>query len=159
MIARIRTCEGGRSKALCELDIMQFTERQVRDRMEERGIRDDAFFVCGFSDWGIDRIMSLSYCYLLKKCINELYDGNDYIVRFLLKKGESILSIVSQYYHYISKDEIDVMRYLLKNADFDSVIEFWFKTKTWFNAVNAYIENGVLLNTEKGFYIRKLEGG
>lgn len=51
------------------------------------------------------------------------------------------------------------MRYLLKTADFDSVIEFWFKTKTWLNAVEVYIENGVLLNTEKGFYVRKLEGG
>lgn len=103
--------------------------------------------------------MSLNECYLLKKCINELYDGDDYVVRFLLLKGHSVFKIVSQYYQYISKDEIEVMRYLLKTADFDSVIEFWFKTKTWLNAVDVYIENGVLLNTEKGFYVRKLEGG
>ncbi|HEN0128870.1 TPA: hypothetical protein U3Q82_001159 [Streptococcus agalactiae] len=159
MIAIVRTREGGRSKALCELDIMNFTESQVRDRMEERGIKDDTFFICGFSDWGIDRTMSLSESYLLKKCINELYDGDDYVVRFLLVKGYSIFKIVSQYYQYISKDEIKVMRYLLKNADFDSVLEFWFKTKTWANAVDVYIENGVVLNTEKGFYVRKLEGG
>ncbi|HFH8018415.1 TPA: hypothetical protein ACIOJV_001342 [Streptococcus agalactiae] len=159
MIAIIRTREGGRSKALCELDIMKFTKSQVRNRMEERGINDDTFFIVGFSDWGIDRIMSLNECYLLKKCINELYDGDDYVVRFLLSKGHSVFKIVSQYYQYISKDEIEVMRYLLKTADFDSVIEFWFKTKTWLNAVDVYIENGVLLNTEKGFYVRKLEGG
>lgn len=159
MIARIRTRERGKSQFLCELNIMQFTEGQVRDRMQERGIKDDTFFVCGFSDWGIDRIMYLSDCYLLKKCINELYDGDDYVVRFLLLKGHSILKIVSQYYQYISKDEIEVMRYLLKSVDFDSVIEFWFKTKTWLNAVDVYIENGVLLNTEKGFYVRSLEGG
>lgn len=33
MIAIIRTREGGRSKALCELDIMKFTKSQVRNRM------------------------------------------------------------------------------------------------------------------------------
>lgn len=43
MIAIIRTHEKGRSQFLCELDIMQFTENQVRDRMIERGIKDDAF--------------------------------------------------------------------------------------------------------------------
>ncbi|GAA5348780.1 hypothetical protein SuUB38_17730 [Streptococcus uberis] len=91
--------------------------------------------------------------------VKKVEDGDDYVVRFLLLKGHSVLKIVSQYYQYISKDEIEVMRYLLKTADFDSVIEFWFKTKTWLNAVDAYIENGVLLNTEKGFYVRKLEGG
>lgn len=48
MIAIIRTREDGRSKALCKLDIMNFTESQVRDRMEERGIKDDTFFICGF---------------------------------------------------------------------------------------------------------------
>ncbi|HEM9366178.1 TPA: hypothetical protein U3K06_000459 [Streptococcus agalactiae] len=159
MIAIIRTHEKGRSQLLCELDIMQFTENQVRNRMIEKGIKDDAFFICGFSDWNVDRIMSLSEVYLLKRCINELYDRDDYVVRFLLMKGYSILKIVSQYYQYISKDEIEVMRYLLKTADFDSVIEFWFKTKTWLNAVDVYIEKGVLLNTEKGFYVRKLEGG
>lgn len=68
--------------------------------------------------------MSLSETYLLKKCINELYDGDDFVVRYLLEKGYSILKIVSQYYLFISKDEIEVMRYLLKNSDLDSVIEF-----------------------------------
>lgn len=159
MIAIIRTREDGRSKALCKLDIMNFTESQVRDRMEERGIKDDTFFICGFSDWRIDRIMSLSETYLLKKCINELYDGDDFVVRYLLEKGYSVLKIVSQYYQYISKDEIEVMRYLLKNSDLDSVIVFWFKTKTWLNAIGVYIENGELLNTKKGFYVKKLEGG
>lgn len=159
MIAIIRTREGCRSKALCELDIMNFTESQVRDRMEERGINDDTFFVCGFSDWGIDRIMSLSECYLLKKCIIGLYDGDDYIVQYLLKKGYSTRSIVTRYYLFLSKDENRVMKHILKNIEFDSLIDFWQRSGTWVNAINAYIDQGILLNTEKGFYVLTLEGG
>ncbi|PIA85349.1 hypothetical protein ADO07_00695 [Streptococcus parauberis] len=49
---------------------MQFTENQVRDRMIERSIKDDAFFVCGFTDWEVDRMMTLSDVYLLKKIHN-----------------------------------------------------------------------------------------
>lgn len=48
MIAIIRTRKDGRSKALCKLDIMNFTESQVRDRMEESGIKDDTFFYLWF---------------------------------------------------------------------------------------------------------------
>lgn len=159
MIAIIRTHEKGSSQQLCELDIMQFTENQVRNRMLERGIKDDAFFVCGFSDWDIDRIMTLSEVYLLKKCIVGLYNCDDYIVKYLLKKGLPINSIVTRYYTFLSKDENRVMKHILKNVEFDSLIDFWQRSGTWVNAINAYIDKGILLNTEKGFYVLTLEGG
>lgn len=159
MIAIIRTHSRGNSQLLCELDIMQFTESQVRDRMYERGIKDDAFFICGFSDWNVDRIMSLSEVYLLKRCINGLYDGDDYIVQYLLKNGLSVHSIVTKFYNFISKDENKAMKYVLKNVEFESLIDFWQRSVTWLNALNAYIEKGILLNTSKGFYVLKAEGG
>lgn len=155
MIATIRTRDKGKSNLLCELDIMQFTENQVRERMQERGITDDAFFICGFTDWEIDRILSLTEVYLLKKCICELYDNDDFIICYLLKKGLSVTEIITQYYVYLGSDEISAMQFLLKHADFNSVIEFFHRSGTWVNAVNAYIESGLLLNTVKGFYIRK----
>ncbi|HEN0407603.1 TPA: hypothetical protein U5Y67_000094 [Streptococcus agalactiae] len=159
MIAIIRTHEKGRSQFLCELDIMQFTESQVRERMIERGIKDDAFFICGFSDWEVDRIMSLTEVYLLKRCIIGLYDGDDYIVRFLLKRGLSVHSIVTKFYIFLTKDEKEAMGYVLKNVSFESLIDFWQRSVTWLNALNAYIEKGILLNTSKGFYVLKIEGG
>ncbi|MDV5976893.1 hypothetical protein [Streptococcus canis] len=159
MIAIIRTREKGRSQFLCELDIMQFTENQVRDRMIERGIKDDTFVICGFSDWNVDRMMSLSEVDLLKRCIVGLYDGDDYIVQYLLKKGLSVLAIVTKFYVFLSKDEKEAMRYVLKNVSFDSLIDFWQRSVTWVNALNAYIQSGILLNTSKGFYVLKTEGG
>ncbi|HEN9366478.1 TPA: hypothetical protein U9H59_001358 [Streptococcus agalactiae] len=158
MIAIIRTREKGRSQFLCELDIMQFTENQVRDRMIERGIKDGAFFICGFSDWNVDRIMSLSEVYLLKRCIVGLYDGDDYIVQYLLKKGLSVLAIVTKFYVFLSKDETIAMQSLLQHADIKAIIDFFYKSGTWVNAINAYVERGILLNTPKGFYIRRMEG-
>ncbi len=159
MIAIIRNHEKGSSQQLCELDIMQFTENQVRNRILERGIKDDAFFVCGFSDWNIDRIMTLSEVYLLKKCIVGLYNCDDYIFQYLLKRGLPINSIVTRYYTFLSKDENRVMKQILKNVEFESMIDFWQRSVTWVNAINAYIDKGVLLNTEKGFYVLTLEGG
>ncbi len=60
-------------------------------------------------------MMTLSDVYLLKKSIIGLYDGDDYIVQYLLKKGYSTRSIVTRYYLFLSKDENrDV--YLLKKS-------------------------------------------
>lgn len=157
MIAIIRTREKGRSQFLCELDIMQFTENQVRNRMIEKGIKDDAFFICGFSDWNVDRIMSLTEVYLLKRCIEGLYDGDDYIVQYLLKKGLSVHSIVTKYYIFLSNNENKVMKYILRKVEFDSLIDFWQRSVTWVNALNAYSEEGIVLNTSKGFYVLKTE--
>ncbi|MSU87131.1 hypothetical protein EA438_05735 [Streptococcus dysgalactiae subsp. dysgalactiae] len=153
MIARIRTRERGKSQFLCELNIMQFTESQVRDRMQERGIRDDAFFVCGFSDWSIDRIMYLSDCFLLKKCINELYDGDDFIVKELLKRGYTINEIITRRFIYRSNDEEEVMLYLLRNVDRQEIISFWKRAITFVNAFKSYSDNKILLETSKGYYV------
>ncbi|EQB7810687.1 MULTISPECIES: hypothetical protein [Streptococcus] len=158
MIALIRTKERGYGKDLCQLDLLKFTEEQVRNRMKERGIKDDTFFICGFVDWEVDRIMSLSEAYLLKRCLLELYDGDSFIIRYLLKRGLSVTEIVTKHYLFLSKDETIAMQSLLQHADIKAIIDFFYKSGTWVNAINAYVERGILLNTPKGFYIRRMEG-
>ena len=58
MIANIRVLTDGNSRSLCQLDLMKFSKEAVLARMEERGIKEDSFFICGFSDWEVDSIMS-----------------------------------------------------------------------------------------------------
>ncbi|MEX2803854.1 hypothetical protein AB3329_01870 [Streptococcus sp. H31] len=153
MLASIRVYSDGRSYPLCELDLMKFTEEQVRERMAERGIEDDAFFVCGFSDWGIDTQFSLSEAYGIKRCITEIYDGDAFLVVHQLRQRKPLVHIFSHYYQFVSKDELEVMQYVLRYVDVAEVIEYFMKANTWVNAVNNYIEQGFLLNTERGFYV------
>lgn len=141
MIANIRIRDSGKSRFLCQLDLMRFSEEQVRERMSERGIRDDTFFVCGFVDWNVDSEMSLTLAYALKKCVQELYDGDESIVVHLLKRHVPVTEIISHYYHLVSKDEVQTVTYLLKR---DNLLK---------DILTDYIERGVLLNTEKGFYV------
>lgn len=153
MLAVIRVHDKGVSRSLCELDLMKFSEEQVRNRMLERGISDDTFFVCGISDWGIDRMMSLKEAYLLKRCVEELYDGDSFVVVQLLKQGQSVAHIVSKYYRYFSEDEVAVMVHLLAKCDMADVVSFFYKTSSWVNAVNQYVLSGRVLNTSRGFYL------
>ena len=76
MIANIRVLNEGNFDYLCELDIMKYSQEQILERMQERGIAKDNFFICGISDWEVDKIMSLDEVYLLKKVVLELYDGD-----------------------------------------------------------------------------------
>lgn len=154
MIANIRIRADGQSSALCPLDLMKFGIDDVRQRMKERGIANDSFFICGFSDWGIDTVLTLEEAYLLKTAIIGFYDGDDYVVQHMLRNHKPISEVISHYYRFLSKDEVEVMQYLLRNQEVSSVVEFFFKANNWISALQLYINQGLILNTKKGFYIQ-----
>ncbi|MDV5987565.1 hypothetical protein KB575_00585 [Streptococcus canis] len=156
MIANIRVHSQGNSKFLTNLDLLKFSEEQVRGRMETKGLSDDSFFIVGFTDWSIDRTMSLKEAYLLKKYINEVCDGDDYIVKYLLKCNTPVNQIISHYYTFLTKDEEVLMTYLLKNNSIDEVVAYFKNKNNWVNAVNGFIMTREVLNTPKGFYVKKL---
>lgn len=141
MIANIRIRDSGQSKLLCQLDLMRFSEEQVRERMFERGIRDDTFFVCGFVDWNVDSEMSLELAYALKRCIHEIYNDDESIVVDLLKRHVPPIVIISRYYRFISKDEHDTALYLLEHTNISQFM------------IAKALDDGVLATNEKGFYI------
>lgn len=154
MIANIRIRADGQSSALCPLDLMKFGIDDVRQRMKERGIANDSFFICGFSDWEIDTVLTLEEAYLLKTAIIGFYDGDDYVVRHMLRNHKPISEVISHYYRFLSKDEVEVMQHLLRNQEVSSIVEFFFKANNWINALQLYINQGLILNTKKGFYIQ-----
>lgn len=154
MIANIRIRADGQSSALCPLDLMKFGIDDVRQRMKERGIAKDSFFICGFSDWGVDTVLTLEEAYLLKTAIIGFYDGDDYVVQHMLRNHKPISEVISHYYRFLSKDEVEVMQHLLRNQEVSSVVEFFFKANNWISALQLYINQGLILNTKKGFYIQ-----
>ena len=153
MLANIRVRENGESRFLCELDLMKFTKEQVQERINERGLDEESFFVCGFPDWEVDTIFTLGEAYLLKKIIVDLYEGDEFVVSYLLKQGKSLVDIATRIYRFLTKDEAELMVKLLEQAEFGSVIHFFYKAGSWITVVNSYIEKGVVLNTPKGFYV------
>ena len=152
MIANIRVLREGNFEFLCELDIMKYSQEQVLERINERGIGKDNFFICGISDWEVDKIMSLDEVYLLKKVVLELYDGDDYVVRFQLQRYVPIKKIISTYYQFCSKDEVATVIQLSKNLDIGLLINYFFKCGNWVTAFQGFVEQGEVLNTPKGFY-------
>jgi len=146
MIADIRIRDSGYSEPLCKLDLMRFSEEQIRERMRERGFSDESFSVCGFVDWGVDTHMGLSEAYGLKGCIQELYNGDESIVIQLLEKHVDVKYIISHYYCFISKDEYETALYLL---DHTNIIQFM---------IAKAIDDGVLASINgKGFYIADIK--
>ena len=152
MIANIRVLNEGNFDYLCELDIMKYSQEQIVARLKELGIDKGNFFVCGISDWEVDKIMSLDEVYLLKKAVLDLYDGDDYVVRFQLQRYVPIKKIVSTYYQFCSKDEVATVIQLSKNLDIGLLINYFFKCGNWVTAFQGFVEQGEVLNTSKGFY-------
>ncbi|MXQ49635.1 hypothetical protein GRB29_09740 [Streptococcus pneumoniae] len=154
MIARIRIRSDGTSRELCQMDIMKFTEQQVRERMAERGIRDDAFFICGFTDWQVDTVMSLQDVYVLKRYIQLFCDGDEYLVQFMLQRHMSLKDIVGNEYHYVSKNEVETMKYIFKQATVEQVVDVFYQAQNTTRLMSLYFEQNIILNTPKGFYVR-----
>ena len=152
MIANIRVLREGNFDYLCELDIMKHSQEQIIARLKELGIDKGNFFICGISDWEVDKIMSLEEVYLLKKAVLELYDGDEYIVKFQLQRYVPIKNIISTYYQFCSKDEVATMIQLSKNLDIGLLINYFFKCGNWVTAFQGFIEQGEILNTPIGFY-------
>ena len=137
MIANIRVLREGNFEFLCELDIMKFTQEQILERMNERGIDKGNFLICGITDWEVDKIMSLEEVYLLKKAVLELYDGDEFIVKFQLQRYVPVTQIATTYYRFCSKDE---------------VINYFFRCGSWVTVFQGFIDQGEVLNTPVGFY-------
>lgn len=152
MIASIRVLNEGNFDYLCELDIMKHSQEQIVARLKELGIDKGNFFVCGISDWEVDKIMSLDEVYLLKKVVLDLYDGDDYVVRFQLQRYVPIKKIISTYYQFCSKDEVATVIQLSKNLDIGLLINYFFKCGNWVTAFQGFVDQGEVLNTPKGFY-------
>lgn len=152
MIANIRVLNEGNFDYLCELDIMKHSQEQIVARLKELGIDKGNFFVCGITDWEVDKIMSLDEIYLLKKAVLDLYDGDDYVVRFQLQRYVPINKIVSTYYQFCSKDEVATVIQLAKNVDNGLLINYFFECGNWVTAFQGFVEQGEVLNTPKGFY-------
>lgn len=155
MIAWVSILENGIRKDRVEIDLMKFSEDSIRERMASRGIKEENFMICGFSDWQIDKVVSLKHAYFLKKYIVELYDGDDFIAVELLKKHMSILEIVTFYYVYATKDEVELMSILVGDMNKIDILDMFYQTNNWINFVNQFILDGTVLSTKKGFYIRK----
>ena len=152
MIANIMVLNEGNFDYLCELDIMKNSQEQILARLKELGIEKGNFFVCGITDWEVDKIMSLDEVYLLKKAVLDLYDGDDYVVRFQLQRYVPIKKIISTYYQFCSKDEVATVIQLSKNLDVGLLINYFFKCGNWVTAFKGFVEQGEVLNTPKGFY-------
>ena len=152
MIANIRVFNEGNFDYLCELDIMKYSQEQIVARLKELGIDKGNFFVCGISDWEVDKIMSLDEVYLLKKAVLDLYDGDDYVVRFQLQRYVPIKKIISTYYQFCSKDEVATVIQLSKDLDIGLLINYFFKCGNWVTAFQGFVEQGEVLNTPAGFY-------
>ncbi|MFS1664101.1 hypothetical protein [Streptococcus sp. zg-JUN1979] len=152
MIAIIRIRNETSSYELCELDLMKFSEEQVRERMSERGIKDDTFFVYGFSDWGVDTQMNLQVAYMLKKLIVEVYEGDDDIVKYWLQSHRKPLELFHVYWEFISKSEEDAMFEIFNRLNKETVITMFCVEKSLANVARSLISQSRILKTDKGFY-------
>ncbi|HEM3629030.1 hypothetical protein J5583_00435 [Streptococcus suis] len=154
MIVKIRYHDKGIGHTLPKLiDLTKFSEEAIRERMVEYG-HDyySTLIIVRIDDWDVDINLSLTEAYNLLKLVNSVYDGDEFLVSYLLKRRVAFSEILSSRFIFLSKDEEEAMVKVSAYYDSDTLVQIFFKTKSWGNFMCAFINNGSLLNTPKGFY-------
>lgn len=153
MIGTIRIIQNGNSKELAQVDWLRFNEEAIRQRLVDKGYPyDSELVVAGITDWNVETHLSFLDVKLLKMCYEDLYDHDEYILDFLLQHHWKVLDVISVYYKFVSKDEVETLSLLLKDLDKTELIRTFYQANTWINCMQAYLSSGELLNTPKGFY-------
>ena len=153
MIGTIRIIQNGNSKELAQVDLLRFGEEAIRQRLVDKGYSyNSELVVAGISDWNVDTNLTFLEVKLLKMCYEKLYNYDEYILAFLLQHHWQVSDVISVYYKFASKNEVEAVSLLLKDLDKKEVIRTFYQANTWANCMQAYLSSGELLNTPKGFY-------
>lgn len=153
MIGNIRIIQNGQSKELAQVDLIRFSEEDIRQRMVDKGYPyNSEIIISGISDWNVDTLLTFQEVTFLKVCLEELYDNDDYIIVFLLQHHWKVTDIITAYYKFASQDEVEALSLLLKDLDNKALIQTFYKASSWINCLQTYLSSGELLNTPKGFY-------
>ncbi|MEX2785401.1 hypothetical protein AB3331_09440 [Streptococcus sp. H49] len=153
MIATVRLVDDTGVSTLCELDLMRFSEGQVRERMRERGFKDDSFFVCAFSDWGVDRVMSLREAYQLKRYIISHCSGDEQLMIELLKQHWSVTDIVNCRFTFIGEGDLVILKRLFEGRSTDNIARIVHAMGNCADIITIFAQTNKLLLTQKGAYL------
>ena len=157
MIGTIRILQNGQSKELAQVDLIRFNEEAIRQRLVEKGYSyDSQLVITEIVDWGVTTNLTFQEIELLKLCLEGLYDNDEYIIVYLLKRHWKVKDIVTVYYRFASQNEVEALCELLKDYDNNEVIYLFYQNNNWVNCIQKYLSSGELLNTPKGFYKRIL---
>ncbi|HEM5196593.1 TPA: hypothetical protein U1312_001343 [Streptococcus suis] len=156
MLVKVRFHDKGIGHTLPKLiDLARFSEEEIRQRMVEYGYDyHSTLIIVRIDDWDVDCNISLPEAYCLLKLVNDAYEGDAYLVSYLLKKRVAFSEILSNRYTFLSKDEVETMSKVADYYDSDVLVKIFFQTKSWVNFMYAFIDRGDLLNTSRGFYWR-----
>lgn len=154
MLAKIRVHKEGMGSSLPRaVDLLRFSESDIRERLLEKGYAyDEELLVIGFEDWECDINMTLHEAYMLKVVLEQYYDGDEFIICHMIKSRRPVEDLIYSHYRFLSKSEVETMQHILKNSDQNSLVAYFYKVNNWVNLVQSYIEAGILLNTSRGFY-------
>lgn len=136
------------------IDLNRFSEEDIRNRLVDYGIAyDTELTVTYIADLEVKVQMNLKMAYVLTKAINELYDGDTFVVSCLLKAKWTPYEIVTNYFVFETTDEKELLKEIFKSCGEDKMINCFVNGLTSADILTEFTRRGYVLNTPKGFYL------
>lgn len=136
------------------IDLNRFTEADIRSRLVDYGIPyNTELTVTCIADLKVKVQMSLKMAYIINKAINELYDGDTFIVSWLLQHKWTPYEVVTNYFVFETTDDEVILNKLFSCCGKEQIVNYLVNGSTKADILSDFIRRGYLLATPKGFYL------
>ncbi|MFC2401165.1 MAG: hypothetical protein ACFNND_05755 [Streptococcus sobrinus] len=153
MEAVIRRYKGTGSEALATVDLVRYSIRQVIQSLTNHDVGPDEFQIVGFDDWNISYCMSLTDAYRLKDYVESECDSDEYLVKYLLKKGWSVSAIISRRFSFVNGGDRKILEALFEGRSTKYIADLVYTSGSAKEIILGFMSTGKVVLTPKGYYI------
>lgn len=153
MLAVMRRYVNLDSEPLAKVDLMRYSIAQVVQSLTNHDVAPSEFQIVGFDDWDVQRCMSLTEAYRLKNYIESECDGDEYLVRNLLKKGWSVSAILSRRFRFIEGGDKEILEALFEGRSTKYIASLVYTSGSSRGIILGFMSTGKVVLTSKGYYL------
>lgn len=157
MIAILRSYSDFSSQHLATVDLMRYSQNQICQSIENHNMTSENVQVVSFDDWQVSIILSLKQAYQLKSYILYHCNGDENLVKELLKKHWPLESILACRFEFVGEGDLNILTKLFENRSARNIALIVHSMGNASEIIAKFMRIGKIIATPQGFYISKYQ--
>ena len=157
MIAILRSYSDFSSQHLATVDLMRYSQNQICQSIENHNMTSENVQVVSFDDWQVSIILSLKQAYQLKSYILHHCNGDESLVKELLKKHWPLESILARRFEFVGEGDLNILTKLFENRSARNIALIVHSMGNASEIIAKFMRIGKIIATPQGFYISKYQ--
>lgn len=153
MLAVLRRYTDTGSEHLATVDLMHYSPKQIVRSLVKNDTSINEIMVVGFEDWNIKRVMTIVEAYQLRLYIENECQGDESLVKLLLKKCWDIASILACRFSLVEGGDREILTALFEGRTTENIANIVYAMGNARQIITGFMMTGKVVATSKGFYL------